>query len=249
MIRVEVGVTGPLKTSGCGEGDHCGDRKGRASGMDLRHPSKKVLPEDDYINALSSIIERDYFPHAQLVSDKIDQPPYAGLSLDDFLSSHTSEDNANFEALQLKDSAARRRARGWMFKPGEAEIYEAQAHWLDPQLYLTSSDSASSSSEVVNPSSSCKRQRIGSSGGSRRLGSSLPAPPMPSRLLLGTLAPHAVEPDRKIRTKNKTRLSVAGAALAARHGNTESSSLSTLLKVSYSAGRKRRKRPPECSHD
>lgn len=200
--------------------------------MELRHPSKKVLPEDDYLNALSSIIERDYFP--QLHSDKIDQPPYGELTLGDFLSSHTSQDNANFEALQLKDSAARRRIRGWMFKPGEAEICEAQARWLDPKLYLTSTDSALSSPKVVN-ASSCKRQRTGSSG-DRLLGSSFPS--------LSPLGPSlSVEPKRPKTTKHKADLSVAGAALAARQGNVEPSSLSQLLKVSYSAVRKRRKAP------
>jgi len=144
----------------------CGEMQNSA--LQVRHESKEVLEEDDYLAALGSIIERDYFPQTQGLRDQLSaletqedlnsgEPfrialafarirgakqaeegdgQFAQLSLDEFLSSYTSEDNASFEALQLKDQAERRRTHHWVYEPGEAESYAARAMHLDPTLRI-----------------------------------------------------------------------------------------------------------------
>jgi len=139
--------------------------------LTVRHAHKLVLEEDEYLDALSGIIERDFFPHLQAVAGQLDkieeldalssgnpvlmartferirsrrtgvslgqsETAYSGLSLSEFLGSYTSEDNASFEALQLKDMSTRRRAAHWLYEPGEAESYSAVARFLDPTLFL-----------------------------------------------------------------------------------------------------------------
>jgi hypothetical protein len=136
--------------------------------LQVRHESKQVLEENDYLAALGAIIERDFFPQTQGLRDQLTaletqedlnsgEPvrialafarirgakqveggggQYSRLSLDEFLQSYTSEDNASFEALQLKDQAERRRSHHWVYEPGEAESYAARAIRLDPTLRI-----------------------------------------------------------------------------------------------------------------
>ena len=155
---------------------------------EIRHATKVVLEEDDYLAALSAIIEQEFFPHSQHFLGQLDKieeidalssgnpvliarslvkralsqrpaaaaaaplpqaaSPFAHLSLSEFLSSYTSEDNASFEALQLRDMGDRRRACHWLWEPGEADHYEARARWLDPALALGRPEPAVSASSA-----------------------------------------------------------------------------------------------------
>ena len=180
----------------------------------LRHGSKTVLDEDDYLSALGRIIERDYFPHSQQLhahlqmlheadrlgedvgnarvnsqrieallqrvkteqrslqhmhmSPRASEPvasaggeddPYAHHTVDSFLASHTSEDNASFEALQLRDQAERRRKMHWLYEPGEDAEYTRRAALMDPTAMLLLTNGAQAGAAA--PSSSTAGQKPG----------------------------------------------------------------------------------------
>ena len=80
--------------------------------------------------------------------------PYAHHTVDSFLAAHTSEDNASFEALQLRDKAERRRKHHWLYEPGEDAEYSRRAALMDPTaILLAGSYPSSSSSSAASLSS------------------------------------------------------------------------------------------------
>ena len=81
---------------------------------------KKVLEEEEYISAMEDIVTRDFFPdlHRETRGSDADLSHHLG-SLDDFVASHTSEDNASFEVIQQKDEAERRRRLHWLYEAGD----------------------------------------------------------------------------------------------------------------------------------
>lgn len=60
----------------------------------------KVLEEENYVEAMDKIIKRDYFPHVfsteELNAKEVEESNVnTNMSLDKFVSQHTSEDNAS----------------------------------------------------------------------------------------------------------------------------------------------------------
>ena len=89
-----------------------------------RRPSRRVLEEEEYVAALSRIIERDFFPALAELRREEDGPgaealPGVGGSLDEFLAEHTSEDNASFEEVHRRDLEERRRRLHWAYAAGD----------------------------------------------------------------------------------------------------------------------------------
>jgi hypothetical protein len=95
-----------------------------------------VLKEEDYLDQLSQIIESDYFPDkkklylmstlveaqdsgntaivkaAESLLDSVPSP--LSMSLDEFLSKHTSEDNVSFSSLQAEHSRQFKEKYWWI---------------------------------------------------------------------------------------------------------------------------------------
>ena len=107
---------------------------------------KRVLEEDEYIGKISEIIKRDYFPDLDLLNAQYDhelakesKDPeliYYTLqqilkitnstdscktqkSLDEFLATYTSEDNASFERILFKINRNKRQKHQWLYKQDE----------------------------------------------------------------------------------------------------------------------------------
>jgi hypothetical protein len=91
---------------------------------------QEVLEEEDYVEALSRIIERDYFP--QLAATRAPQPATAGeeLSVSEFFERFTSYDNHSFEELQEQSSAEHRRKFHWLYELPESDGAQRQAGML-----------------------------------------------------------------------------------------------------------------------
>lgn len=116
------------------------------------------LPEDDYVEELSRLIQRDFYPdlpalrdqHEYLLADKHDDfqrkheievrkrmrmeqelagealPATGRTSVDAFLNTYTSEDNASFADLQEKELQRRRMADEWGAQVAALRDKEAQ---------------------------------------------------------------------------------------------------------------------------
>ncbi|CAM9881385.1 unnamed protein product [Chrysoparadoxa australica] len=98
--------------------------------------AKKVMDEDDYVEALDAIIGRDYFPNVQVLKDLMtaagirirgdldDLEEEEGevqlpMSLSQFVAKHTSEDNESFHVILEKDQEDHRRRYWWAFDEGD----------------------------------------------------------------------------------------------------------------------------------
>ena len=87
------------------------------------HPRKRILDEEEYIELLGQIIERDYFPetakHKQLLGE-INQlnknEELNKLSVKSFFEQFTSEDNASFDELHAKDLEDHRKLYHWAYE-------------------------------------------------------------------------------------------------------------------------------------
>jgi hypothetical protein len=102
------------------------------AGMNLYEKKRKkkvILDEEEYIQKLESIIERDYFPDSadhKKLSSSFDES--AGdqqrketdsISVNQFFEVYNSEDNESFEVLQEKHLAEKRRKFHWLYEsPG-----------------------------------------------------------------------------------------------------------------------------------
>eukprot|EP01137_Pigoraptor_chileana_P005427 Opistho-2@48483 len=90
-------------------------------------PPAKVLDEDEFVNRMERIIERDFFPdlpklraqrETELFLDTRDPAPQQHCedgSLDTFLYSNTSEDNESFNKIMDKTRERHRRRYAWVF--------------------------------------------------------------------------------------------------------------------------------------
>lgn len=136
-----------------------------SSSMKNRQKRKVVLAEDDYVDALGRIIERDYFPETAklkdllkeiheersrrrnaLVDDDLDfddddeghNVDVSKLTIGDFFRRYTSEDNESFEDLHQKDVAAHRRKYHWAYEPALAirENGEPEAQQQKPGMLM-----------------------------------------------------------------------------------------------------------------
>ena len=102
---------------------------------------KKVLEEEDYVDALSHIIERDYFPqlaatrpNSELQNDatgKIDK-----LSVGSFFEEFTSYDNDSFAELQEQSTEAHRRKYHWLYELPALEGEDCGKHRQSGMLML-----------------------------------------------------------------------------------------------------------------
>lgn len=94
---------------------------------------KVVLEEEEFVNALELIIERDFFPETSklralhgavdgsltgAVSDAI--LANKDIRLDKFIGKYTSEDNQSFEELHAKDLQERRKQLPWLYEPEDS---------------------------------------------------------------------------------------------------------------------------------
>eukprot|EP01032_Pedospumella_encystans_P020591 gene20591-23389_t len=88
-----------------------------AGGPSKRKRKQQVLEEEDYVEALSHIIERDYFP--QLAASRAPDEGNSqldGLSVDSFFQKYTSYDNDSFEELQQKLTEDHQRRYPWLYE-------------------------------------------------------------------------------------------------------------------------------------
>ena len=82
-----------------------------------RKRTKRVLEEEEYVDALSHIIERDYFPQLAASRGSVDgRDDYNGLSVDTFFQQYTSYDNDSFEDLQQKSVEEHQRRYHWLYE-------------------------------------------------------------------------------------------------------------------------------------
>lgn len=118
-----------------------------------------VLEEDEWISAIEGIIERDFFPKGEGVVDleeklrtgratgtyatsssgsKIghDEIVKQGLTLDQFLSRYTSEDNASFRAILDASNARRKEKMAHLLPPPPPKDYTKEQHKYAPMNLL-----------------------------------------------------------------------------------------------------------------
>lgn len=99
-------------------------RENRIESRTESRTESRILPEqldeDDYVEALSSIIKRDFFPDL----DQRDKPTVdtTGLSLDAFQAKYTSEDNASFQSVLHKQNEATRDKYSWIFDKEKKQL-------------------------------------------------------------------------------------------------------------------------------
>jgi len=91
----------------------------------LARSRQTVLDEEDYVGILSSIIERDYFPHLSAVRggteggwDTVSSDAVRDMTVDSFFKQFTSYDNDSFEDLQQKSVEEHRRKYHWLYEEG-----------------------------------------------------------------------------------------------------------------------------------
>jgi hypothetical protein len=82
-----------------------------------RTVSERVLSEEEYVAALSGIIERDFFPELEALGGRSSVPYAPEMGLDTFCATHTSEDNESFDALQMDAERARRMREAILYGP------------------------------------------------------------------------------------------------------------------------------------
>ena len=102
------------------------------------HPLTVTLDEDEYVDSIRSIVKRDFFEENEILPGESYKNVDAHPDLDQFLATHTSEDNYSFNLLQKKDEDIRRlkleaRHRGF------TAIKDTQV-WEPPQLLLGNDD-------------------------------------------------------------------------------------------------------------
>ena len=88
-----------------------------AGGPSKRKRKQQVLEEEEYVEALSHIIERDYFPQlAESRARDEGNSELDGLSVDAFFQKYTSYDNDSFEELQQKSTEDHQRRYPWLYE-------------------------------------------------------------------------------------------------------------------------------------
>jgi protein DGCR14 len=79
--------------------------------------SQIVLNEDAWLAAMEEIIDRDFFPDLRSAGRPEGRVDVTGLSLDEFLHTYTSEDNASFRELLDRTNAVRRQKVAHLMLP------------------------------------------------------------------------------------------------------------------------------------
>lgn len=103
-----------------------------------------ILEEDEWIAAIEGIIERDFFPQGGASVDELQEKlrlgkthsiVKEGLTLDQFLSRYTSEDNASFREILDASNARRREKMAHLLPPPAPKDYAQKKH-LPPMNML-----------------------------------------------------------------------------------------------------------------
>jgi hypothetical protein len=95
--------------------------------------NKRVLNEEEYVDALGKIIERDFFPDTKKLRDYLNANNNTShdadndtsleneenISVDGFFKKYISEDNKSFEIIHAKDIEQHRQKFHWMYEPIE----------------------------------------------------------------------------------------------------------------------------------
>jgi len=154
--------------------------------------SKVVLSEEDYVAQLRAIIQRDYFPDIPKLTTRLElinalqshldsnlpasnpaapTTPPSDTTLDEFLNTHTSEDNSSFEEILVRMQANHREKFAWSFPKKDSALKALPAVPSGDSskvLLLTaapSSDAPSSPSGALvpapTPAAEPQRVRIG----------------------------------------------------------------------------------------
>lgn len=92
-----------------------------------RKRKQEILDEEEYVDALSRIIERDYFPQLAAAKSHAHSAETAGqdisgLTVDSFFDKFTSYDNDSFEDLQQKSVEEFRRKHAWLYELPPDEV-------------------------------------------------------------------------------------------------------------------------------
>ena len=87
-----------------------------------------VLEEDEYMERLGSIIERDFFPDLRTSSKRGDE----NHTVDSFVATHTTEDNRSFEKLQEKSLKEHKEKFWWAYEEKGDSKYRARNHLMFP---------------------------------------------------------------------------------------------------------------------
>ena len=106
-----------------------------------KKPRKTILEEDAYVGAMRAIIERDYYPELQAVREEEPLP----MTLSEFGSKYTSEDNNSFEAQLAKDH--RRHVRKYWWSYDRETLLDAGIDIPDASNLYTLSDGTRLSAE------------------------------------------------------------------------------------------------------
>ena len=88
-----------------------------------------VLPEDEYMERLGSIIERDFFPDLTSERRRVEDEDH---TVDSFVNTHTTEDNRSFEKLQEKSLKKHRDKYWWAYEEKKDSKYRARNHLMFP---------------------------------------------------------------------------------------------------------------------
>lgn len=140
--------------------------------------SQKVLEEEEYLDRMTQIISRDFFPRVN-ESDDVDrldlnyhlgnQTPGTGRSqvsitesvrsrreacsmrLNDFLNRYTSEDNAYFEKLQNKELRRHRAKYGWLYRDKESHNESVKMQLELPSIEQQATSSSASKKMIGWP--------------------------------------------------------------------------------------------------
>ena len=80
-----------------------------------------LLDEERWLDAIDEIVGRDFFPDAPRPVRPEGSVDVTGLSLDEFLHTYTSEDNASFREILDKTNARRREKMAHLMLPPAAQ--------------------------------------------------------------------------------------------------------------------------------
>lgn len=133
----------------------------------MSHKNKKVVQDDVFVSSLSNIIQKNFFPDLDRIDaqydylvaleqgditalksaserlDKFPQPQHSELN--QYLSNHTTEDNASFEELLKKMNEKRIQKRKWI--QGQAIRHSLSSIQSDKSQYLQINDKSNNKIE------------------------------------------------------------------------------------------------------
>ncbi|KAJ2810257.1 Peroxisome biosynthesis protein pex1, partial [Coemansia furcata] len=128
-----------------------------------------VLPEEKFTSGIDEIIQRDFFPQAKIakLGEERQRPRQSSESLEAYLHTHTSEDNARFQQMMGSDRRRRDERYNHVFGSGKGRSHSRSGFLLDPPTAVASCV-AGSSRRIVPSNTRLPTQSLGlgSEGGS-----------------------------------------------------------------------------------